>query len=75
MIKKDKDSFVLKLNSALYDNESVKEAFDELKKHANAVCENGEYFTVKIKGTTEAEKYGYEFLNYVLKLMKNKGAE
>ena len=74
MIKKDKDSFILKLNSALYDKESVKEAFDELKKHASAVCENGEYFTVKIKSTKEAEKYGYEFLNYVLKLMKNKGA-
>jgi len=74
MIEKSNDSFILKLNSSLYDKETVHEAFEELKKHADASLEEGEYFIISIKKSSDSEKIGYEFLNYVLKLMKNKGA-
>jgi len=73
MIERSKDFFVLRLNSSLYDKESVMEALEELKRHADASFKNGDYFMVKIRKTAEAEKYSYEFLNYVLKIMKNKG--
>ena len=73
MIQKENDSVVLKLNSSLYDKESVNEAFEELKRNADAEMKTGKYFVIKIKKSRESENYGYEFLNYVLKLMKNKG--
>ncbi len=73
MISKNNNFISLKLNSSLYDKKSVIEAFAELKKEADAELDEGEYFLVKIKKNADAEKCGYEFLNYVLKLMKNKG--
>lgn len=72
-MEKNKNSIIVKLNSSLYDAESVKEAFEELKKETNSKLDEGEYFVISIKNSEEAETYGYEFLNYVLKLMKNKG--
>ena len=73
MIKKDKSSFILRLNSSLYDKDSVKQAFAKLKKEVGASLKEGEYFTIRINKSKDAEKQAYEFLNYVLKLMKNKG--
>jgi len=73
MIGKNKDCFVLRLNSLLYEKNSVKDAFEELKKNVDASLEKGSYFVIKVKKSKKAEKYCYEFLNYVLKLMMNKG--
>ena len=49
------------------------EAFEELRKKSEASIEEGKYFTIRIKESADAEKFSYEFLNYVLKLMKSKG--
>jgi len=73
MIGQDKDFFVIRLNSGLYDKAVVKDAFDALKPQADAELEEGEYFVIKIRKNRDAESVGYEFINYVLKLMKSKG--
>jgi hypothetical protein len=73
MIAKNNCGFVIRMNSNFYDAQTVREAFAELKNLVNADLEEGEYFIVKINDSEEAENCGYEFLNYVLKLMKNKG--
>jgi hypothetical protein len=73
MIEKRKDFLVLKLNSSLYDKKTVVDAFNGLKNEADALLEEDGYFVIKIKKSREGENPGYEFANYILKLMKNKG--
>ena len=73
MIAKDNNFLILKLNPNLHDRETVFEAFEELKKFADAEIEEDEYLTIRIRETEDSEKTGYEFLNYLLKLMRNNG--
>lgn len=75
MIEKSDDHLTIKLNSVLYDKGCVDDAFEELKKEVRAVkTENEDYFEIRIDRKSEdAESYCYEFLNFVLKLMKNNG--
>ncbi len=73
MIEEENGFLILKLNSSLYEKESVNEAFVELKKQAEALFEDGEYFVIKIKKSEGSKEIGYEFLNYVIRLMKSKG--
>jgi hypothetical protein len=48
-IVESNDFFVLRLSSSLYERDSVRDAFCELKKYADASLEEGSYFVVKVK--------------------------
>ena len=73
MIQKNDNFLILKLSSKLYDKETIVEGFEELKKMTNSTLEEGEYFKIKIENKDDAEECAYEFFNYLLILMKNKG--
>ena len=70
----ERDGFLtIKLNPEFYEMESVLQAYKELEKYTESSFSHEDYFVIKIRKKEDSKEYGYEFINYVLKLMKEKG--
>ena len=72
MIEKKGNFVVLTLNPEIYDKNSIKEAAKYFDKKLNLGF-GKENFEIKIPFSKEAKTIAYEFGNFVLKIMKNKG--
>ncbi len=73
MIAENDDFLTIKLNPEFYEMESVLEAFKELEKYTESVFKHEDYFVINIRKKEDSKEYAYEFINYVLKIMKEKG--